>query len=269
MTLKSLLLSLLAVGPTAAPQPGVAQAPAPASAAAAAAPPAAPPAAAPAAPAPKTAAPTPAAPAPAASKPAALAPDTQALVDRMQRFYESTQDFSADFEQEYTYKAFRRKQSSRGKVLFKRPGKMRWEYAQPSPRTFVLSESKVYSHDPEARTLSVAAVDTSQLSASVTFLLGKGRLQDEFSIRREACKECKGTLLVLDPLRPDPRFRQVRFEIDPKTAQVLRSVVIDPDGSENVIRFVNLKTNVGVPQDAFKLTPPAGTQVVDLTQQRK
>ncbi len=43
--------------------------------------------------------------------------------------------------------------------------------------------------------------------------------------------------------------------------------MIDPDGSENTIAFSNLKTNVGVAADAFKLTPPAGTQVVDYTQQ--
>ncbi|MCI0571401.1 MAG: outer membrane lipoprotein carrier protein LolA, partial [Myxococcaceae bacterium] len=91
-----------------------------------------------------------------------LAPDVQALVDRMQRFYESTADFTADFQQEYTYKAFRRKQSSRGKVTFKKPGMMRWEYTEPSPRTFVLAANKVYAYDPEARTLTVGGLDTSQ-----------------------------------------------------------------------------------------------------------
>lgn len=240
MSLKSLLLSsVLAAG-----QAALAQAPATPQA------PAAPPA-------------TPSAPA------GKLAPDVQALVDRMQRFYESTNDFTADFEQAYTSRTFRRKQTSSGKVTFKKPGMLRWEYAQPSPRTFVLAGSRAYTYEPEARTLTVTDLDTSQLSASVTFLLGKGRLQDEFSIRREECKGCKGVLLVLDPLRPDPRFRQVRFEVDPKTAQVLRSIVVEADGSENAITFLGLKPNVGVDKAAFKLTPPPDTRVVDLTQKNK
>jgi outer membrane lipoprotein carrier protein len=265
MSPKSLLLSLLTLGPGALASQAPAQAPT-------AQQPAAnpPPAAAPLAPAQKpTATQKPAPQAQAPARAPELAPDVKALVDRMQRFYESTGDFTADFEQEYTYKAFRRKQSSRGKVMFKKPGMMRWEYAQPSPRTFVLAGGKVYVYDPAARTLTVGALDTSQLSASVTFLLGQGRLQDEFAIRKEACKSCKGVLLVLDPLKPDVRFRQVRLEVDPQTAQVLRSTVVDPDGSENAITFVGLKTNVGVDKAAFKLTPPADTQVIDLTQQKQ
>ena len=75
-----------------------------------------------------------------------------------------------------------------------------------------------------------------------------------------------GTLLVLNPLKPDPRFQRVLLEVDPKTAQVLKSTVIDPDGSENAISFLNLKTNVGIDEKAFKLSPPPGTQVQDFTQ---
>jgi outer membrane lipoprotein carrier protein len=198
-----------------------------------------------------------------------VAPEVLELVDRMQAFYEKTQDFSSDFKQDYKYKALRRTQSSTGTVIYKKPGLMRWEYQKPSARTFVLAGEKVYAYDPEAQTLSVGRIDTSQLSASVTFLFGQGKLADEFSISKGACKDCKGTLLVLDPLKPDPRFRQVRLEVDSKTAQVLKSTVVDPDGSENAIAFLNLKTNVGVGADAFKINPPEGTRIDDYTKPRK
>ncbi|MCY1075280.1 LolA family protein [Archangium lansingense] len=198
-----------------------------------------------------------------------VAPEVKELVERMQAFYEKTQDFSADFKQDYKYKALRRTQTSTGTVIYKKPGLMRWEYQKPSTRTFVLAGEKVYAYDPEAQTLSVGRIDTSQLSASVTFLFGQGKLADEFSISKGACKDCKGTLLVLDPLKEDPRFRQVRLEVDSKTAQVLKSTVVDPDGSENAIAFLNLKTNVGVGADAFKINPPDGTRIDDFTKPRK
>jgi outer membrane lipoprotein carrier protein len=198
-----------------------------------------------------------------------VAPEVLELVNRMQAFYEKTQDFSSEFKQDYKYKALRRTQTSTGKVTYKKPGLMRWEYQKPSERTFVLAGEKVYAYDPAAQTLSVGRIDTSQLSASVTFLFGQGKLADEFSITKGACKDCKGTLLVLDPLKPDPRFRQVRLEVDPKTAQVLKSTVVDPDGSENAIAFLNLKTNVGIAADSFKLNPPEGTRIDDFTKTRK
>jgi outer membrane lipoprotein carrier protein len=214
---------------------------------------------------PKAEAPKAEAPKPAEKK---VAPEVKELVDRMQAFYEKTQDFSSEFKQDYKYKALRRTQTSTGKVTYKKPGLMRWEYEKPSARTFVLAGEKVYAYDPGAQTLSVGRIDTTQLSASVTFLFGQGKLADEFTISKGACKDCKGTLLVLDPLKADPRFRQVRLEVDPKTAQVLKSTVVDPDGSENTIAFLNLKTNVGVAADSFKLNPPEGTRIDDYTKRK-
>jgi outer membrane lipoprotein carrier protein len=205
-------------------------------------------------------------PAPAVARP--MAPEVKALVDRMQGFYERTQDFTADFKQEYLYRTFNRTVVSTGTVAFQKPAKMRWEYLTPSKRTFVLSGERVYTLDPDAQTLTKAALPTSHLSASVTFLWGKGKLANEFDISRTECKECLGTLLTLVPKKPDARFREVQLEIDPKLAQVRRSIVIDPDGSRNAITFSNLKVNVGLPKDTFQLTPPPGTQIIDTTAAR-
>jgi len=265
MYLEKLLVTLLAA-PVIAPVPStlshqvVAQAPAQQAPAPTAAPKATE--------APKPAEAPKAAEAPKPAEKKASSPEVTELVTRMQSFYEKTQDFSSEFKQDYKYKALRRTQTSTGKVTYKKPGLMRWEYEKPSARTFVLAGEKVYAYDPAAQTLSVGRIDTTQLSASVTFLFGQGKLADEFSISKGACKDCKGTLLVLDPLKADPRFRQVRLEVDPKTAQVLKSTVVDPDGSENTIAFLNLKTNVGVAQDSFKLNPPEGTRIDDYTKRK-
>lgn len=220
----------------------------------------------------------PAAAAPQASAPDAkpvvktappMTPEVKTLVDRMQAFYEKTGDFKAGFRQDYKYKTFKRTQTSEGVVTYKKPGLMRWEYQKPSVRTFVLAGNKVYMYDPPAQSLTVASMDTSQLSASVTFLFGQGKLADEFAITKGACKDCKGTLLVLDPLKVEPRFKQVRLEVDPATAQVLKSTVVDPDGSENAISFLDLKTNVGISADSFKMDVPDDTRVDDFTKQKK
>lgn len=201
-------------------------------------------------------------------KKAALAPDVKALVDRVQAFYEKTKDFTADFKQDYTYKAFKRTVTSSGKVLFKKPqgsmpSLMRWEYEKPNPKTFVLAGDRVLAHDPEAKLVTAAAISTNQLSASVTFLFGVGKLENEFDIVKKACAKCTGTQLEMTPLVPDPRFKKILLEVDEKTAMVTKSTVIDPDGSENAISFINLVTNVGVADSAFKISPPPGTQVQD------
>ncbi|MFT3838758.1 MAG: outer membrane lipoprotein carrier protein LolA [Myxococcaceae bacterium] len=206
-----------------------------------------------------------------------MTPEVKALVDRTQAFYEKTQDFTATFKQDYTNKVFARTMSSTGKVTYAKatgaePSRMRWDYDKPKGKTFLLNGEKAYFYDPEAATLNVTNVDTSQLSASVTFLWGKGKLEKEFAITKTTCEKCAGVPLELNPLKPDPRFQKVYLEIDPKTATVLKSTVIDPEGNANVIAFNDLKTNtgIGVSKDGgvpevFRLAPPAGTQVNDLT----
>ncbi len=208
-------------------------------------------------------------PKPETVKAAPMTPEVKALVDRVQTFYEKTQNFSADFKQEYTYKLFKRTQVSSGKVIFLKPALMRWEYEKPAPKTFVLAKDRVFMHDPDAKLLTRASVDTSKLSASVTFLFGIGKLDKEFSIVKKACAKCTGTQLELTPLIPDTRFKRILLEVDEKTAAVLKSTVIDPDGSENAITFIGLTTNIGVGTDAginethFRIAPPPGTQVQD------
>jgi outer membrane lipoprotein carrier protein len=198
------------------------------------------------------------------ARPPEPTPEVKALVERMQGFYEHTQDFTATFRQDYAYKTFGRTATSTGTVAFKKPGLMRWDYLTPSQRSFVLSGERAYAWDPAAQTLTRAAAPTSELSTSVTFLWGKGRLSDEFTIVRTPCAECQGVLLTLTPKKPETRFRELRLELDPKTAQVRKTVVVDPDGSENAIVFTDLRTNTGLSKGTFVLDVPNGTQVLDV-----
>jgi outer membrane lipoprotein carrier protein len=193
------------------------------------------------------------------------AAEVKLLTQRMQAFYEKTSSFSADFKQEYFYKSFNRTQTSSGRVFFLKPGMMRWDYEKPSRKNFVLTGDKTYAYDAEAMTFTIAPFDRSQLSAAVTFLWGSGRLEKEFRIGRASCSSCQGVLLELTPLNPDSRFQKVRLEVDPKTAQVLATTVVDLDGSENRISFLDFKANAKIDQGMFKLTPPANAQVVDMT----
>jgi outer membrane lipoprotein carrier protein len=55
------------------------------------------------------------------------------------------------------------------------------------------------------------------------------------------------------------------LEVDPKTGQVLKSTVVDPDASENRISFLDFNANSRIDPGMFKLTAPANAQVVDMT----
>jgi outer membrane lipoprotein carrier protein len=208
-------------------------------------------------------------PAKAAAAPgdAPMAPEVKKLVDAMQAFYEKASDFQAHFEQTYHYATFKRVQKSSGQVIFKKPALMRWDYEKPSVKTIVVAGTAVYMYDAEAQQLTKAPFQLDKLSASVSFLLGRGKLADEFRIAKATRADLTGgTALELVPKQADPRFDRIFFVVDPKTSAVTQSLVVDPDGSENHMTFTAVKTNQGLGAEAFHFEPPAGTQIIDMTQ---
>src|SRR6266496_3615434 len=81
---------------------------------------------------------------------AASPPDAVALARGVQAFYEKTKDLETSFVQTYTYAAFGRSQTSRGTLRVKKPGKLRWDYLEPTPKTIVVNGPRLVQYEPDA-----------------------------------------------------------------------------------------------------------------------
>ncbi len=189
----------------------------------------------------------------AAEPPSAPPPaDPQALVRKVQAFYERTRDLTAAFKQTYTYAGFGRKQVSSGTVQVKKPGMMRWEYRKPSPKTVVVKGSRLVQYEPDENQAYVDEhFDSSGMSAALTFLLGKGDLTKEFEVSGG------GGTLVLRPRVEDPRVDRIELVADP-AGQIVSTRVVDGAGNVNEIQLDDVRRNTGVPDSAFDLKLPEG-----------
>ncbi len=185
--------------------------------------------------------------------------EARPLVEKVQRFYENTDDFTATFEQTYTYQVGR-EVKSRGKVAFKKPAMMRWDYEHPRERAFVVDGSDLWIWTPEDFT-AVRQRDftASDLSTSITFLWGEGRLENEFHIELEGDER-----LSLTPIRPEGSFQRVVFRVDTETGRVMESTVIDPQGNRNHMVFSQVSQNTGIDRERFAFSPPSGADVQDM-----
>ncbi|HEX2931385.1 MAG TPA: outer membrane lipoprotein carrier protein LolA, partial [Candidatus Binatia bacterium] len=105
-----------------------------------------------------------------------------AIVDRLQKSYDGTQDFVADFRQETEVKTLNRTLKSSGKVSFKRPGKMLWQYDEPKGQ-FVLADGKfLYFYQPEQNQVIKSPLKNAfRGDIPLSFLLGLGNLKKEFN----------------------------------------------------------------------------------------
>ncbi len=179
-------------------------------------------------------------------------PPAVALAQKVQSFYERTRDLEARFVQDYTYAAVGRKQTSRGTLRVKKPGKLRWDYVEPAKKSIVVTGSRLVQSEPEANQAYVDdKFDASAMSAAVTFLLGTGKLEKEFRLALDGPSR-----LVLTPRRPDARVERVVLTVG-AGGEVTGTEVTDGSGNVNAIRFSDVQRNGGIPDGAFQLELPA------------
>lgn len=197
--------------------------------------------------------------APPAVSPAPPAPsaDAQALVRKVQAFYERTRDLTARFRQTYTYAGFGRKQVSSGTLEVKKPGMMRWEYEKPSTKVVAVKGTRLVQYEPgENQAYVDEHFDTSGMSAALAFLLGKGDLEKEFQVSTGPAGA-----LVLRPKEPDPRVEVIELVARPD-GQISSTRVVDGSGNVNEFSFEDVKRNTGIADAAFDLKLPENVNLV-------
>ena len=200
---------------------------------------------------------------PSASVDAASVTREQAVAG-VQSFYEKVSDFSADFKQSVKRKNMPRARKLKGRVGFKKPGMMRWDYRQPEKVLYVSDGSTLWNYQPEDGVAYKLNVKDSELYNALKFLFGQGNLEKEFKVK--LLKPRKGLVrLHLSPRVKQTNYKSIELQVDPKTFEIRTSVLTDPLGSRSTITFSNIKY---APIDAKVFTgfkPKKGVRIQDMT----
>lgn len=186
---------------------------------------------------------------------------------QVQAFYDQTRTVQATFKQAYTNRLYKRTDRSSGRVVFAKPGKMRWDYAQPNGKIIVSDGSKMVIYEPAERQYFEQPMTESQLPQALSFLTGTGKLADNFTFALLSSTEYRfaGHVLELRPKQPSTTYDRILFYVDATTARpglVHRVLIIDHSGNRNQFDFrygrgaFNGDVNTGM----FNWTPPAGTR---------
>jgi outer membrane lipoprotein carrier protein len=200
------------------------------------------------------------------------APDLHTVLDRMQKRYDQAKDFHARFSQNYSRAVVGRSTLSTGTITFKKPGRMRWDYDKPEARMFLSNGQVLWLYEPTEKQAFKQDLKSSQLPAALAFLMGKGKITDEFDVTfaKDAKQGRPGDFrLALSPKQPQSAYKSILFVVDPKEFLVRESVLVDAQGNSNHFTFDGLEVNGKVSDSVFKWTPPAGVRVVDTGQMSK
>jgi outer membrane lipoprotein carrier protein len=202
---------------------------------------------------------------PVGDDPARAACITQA-VERIQRRYESVRDLSADFEQtsrQVALGAAGGEARARGRVVFAKPGKMRWSYDEPEPSVVVSDGHWLWIYDPAHREVQKLPVGEGFLSgAAIQFLLGEGRIQRDFQVSALACSR-ERVELELVPREP-ASYEKLRVRSDPASGELLETTVVDLLGNVSQVAFHGMRTNLSPGDEVFRFEAEPGVRVIEL-----
>ena len=192
--------------------------------------------------------------------------ELKTVIERVQKKYDAATDFRARFGQTLTNVAFGRKTSLGGEVLFKKPGRMRWNYTTPEPKSYVADGTTLWLYEPEDKQAFKQDLKSSQLPAALAFLTGQGNLMAQFDVTMAGQTPYGGPsdyVLSLVPKEPQAQVKSMLFVVDPTTFNVRESVITDGQGNVNDMLFSDIRVNSGIPDATFRFAPPAGVRIID------
>lgn len=191
-------------------------------------------------------------------------PNLKTVLQNLQKNYNKTTSFSADFTQTFRQAVLNKSDTSFGSVKYKKPGLMRWDYKKPKEKSFIIDGKSLWIYQPLDK---LAMVDrcfkADGLSTSISFLWGLGNLSKEFNTSwfSDTIGDEKDFHVLLTPKKPNGIYQKLILVIDPVNYQVKQSIVIDTQGNINQLIFSNIQLNTIKSNDLFSFKPPTQVQI--------
>jgi outer membrane lipoprotein carrier protein len=194
----------------------------------------------------------------------AARPPAADVVAKMQAFYNRATDLKGKFKQVYTDALYNRRRTSYGYLYVRKPGMMRWNYVKPERKSFIADGKVLWVWEPEDKQAFRNPLSTATLSSGLTFLLGRGKLSEEFDITY-APEKLGGPgdlVLKLTPKEPTPQYQHLLLVVKSDDFSVAESMVISKH-SHNHFIFTKLKINTRLSRARFRFRPPPNTRIID------
>ncbi|MDB4968694.1 MAG: outer rane lipoprotein carrier protein LolA [Myxococcales bacterium] len=194
---------------------------------------------------------------PATARAQALAVDD--VVKKVDVAKAGVETLSGEFTQKNRVKLFKQELASKGRLYFRQPRQIRWEYTSPDPSVMILdgNQARLVTPGAPAQTFDLAKDATMRaIFEQLLTWLGPGSLaaaKSDYDL--SATGSAAAPVLVLTPKATSPvakAFAKIDLRLDPKTWLMKAIVLVEKNGDEKEIDFSKLARNAKLPADAFK-----------------
>jgi outer membrane lipoprotein carrier protein len=187
------------------------------------------------------------------------AQDNDAIVREVDDHYNHLSSLRAHYVEHYTGMGMDRTED--GTLLLKKPGRMRWSYAAPVGKVFVLDGKFAWFYTPgDAQATRVAAKELDDLRSPLRFLLGHTQLKKELDNLTVAA-DGSGFRISGVPKGMAQRVKGLSLWVTAAGA-IERMRLEEVDGAVTEFAFSEMHENVPMKDSDFVFVPPAGVTVV-------
>jgi outer membrane lipoprotein carrier protein len=177
-------------------------------------------------------------------------------------------DLKAEFTQTAFNKSLNQTIPASGTVYLKKGGKLRWEYAEPTPQQIVSDGKTIWIYTPTLNQVNTGKAPDALSGPAGSFLSGLGKLREHFEVRLlnpAQPKDSEGNVqLDLTPKQALPTLARLILAFDPNGWQLRRAVVYDQFENTVTMKFTKLVINSGLEDKLFAFVPPKGVATVPL-----
>ena len=194
-----------------------------------------------------------------------FADEKKDILGSVQKTYDMTKTFKADFIQTSYLKLMDQTQTAKGEVFIKKPGKMKWDYKAPDPQILTSNDKGIWLYMPEEKQVTKMQMDNIYSSNTpAMFLVGKGNLSESFDVDKVLNEKNLITLTLL-PKDSEMNISRLLLFVDDKNYQITGSSVYDNLGNKTEIQFSSIQVNQTISDNFFNFKVPEGVDVVDFS----
>ena len=190
----------------------------------------------------------------------AFAQQNDAIVRRVDDHYNHLTSLRAHYTERYSGMGMDR--TEEGTLLLKKPGRMRWNYAAPVGKVFVLDGKFAWFYTPgDAQATRVPAKQLDDLRSPLRFLLGHTQLAKELD-GLAVTKDGAAFRISGVPKGMAERVKLLSLWVT-ATGTIERMRLEEVDGAVTEFVFSGIEENVPVKDSDFGFVPPVGVTVVE------
>jgi len=197
----------------------------------------------------------------------------KSLTHLLEEHYRQPRTLQAVFLERYS-EGQRQARIESGKVYFRRPGQMRWEYESPEEKLFLVDGKTTWFYVPYDHTVTKVPIkESSDWRTPLSLLTGKAdlsRLCAQIDMMSQNGIPAGHAVIRCLPKEPkglsrDKDYTEVLLEADASTGELARIEIRQTGGIELEYRFGSWQTDIPLPNDLFRFQVPVGVAIVDGT----